>query len=196
LRWMAAGTSRLNVAIEGLTCAQRLPAESPQRSPAVAAFASAIAGMIEDPAFALLPDDRSNGYSMLVEAAQEAGDQARARALATHWMTLLERLAAEATTPAARAVFDSHRVEAALALGRPEAAMPALEASARDFPKDYNPPARLARLYLKAGRIDEARATIERALSLVYGPRRKRLELLQKEIAAAAQQAPPPVRRQ
>jgi tetratricopeptide (TPR) repeat protein len=86
-------------------------------------------------------------------------------------------------------VFDSHRVEAALALGRPEAAMAALQASARDFPRDYNPPARLARLYLTAGRIEQARAEMDRALGLVYGPRRKRLEQLQGEIQAAEQRA-------
>ena len=191
LRWMAAGTSRLNVALEGLTCAQRLPGSSPRRGPASAALAEAILGMVEDARFALLPDDRSNGFSYLVEAAQNAHDDERARSLAGRWMKFLEQAAAGAATPAARAVFDSHRVEAALALGQPAAAIPALEASARDFPQDYNPPARLARLYLTAGRVADARAAIERALALAYGPRRRRLEALQKEIEAAALPARP-----
>jgi thiol-disulfide isomerase/thioredoxin len=189
LRWMMPGTSRLNVAIEGLTCAQRLPAGAPTRSADAAALAAAIEAMVQDPGFALLPDDRSNGYSTLVEAAQGAHDDQRARQLAGRWLAELDKAAAAAPSPAARAVFDSHRVEAALALGRPEAAIPALQASARDFPGDYNPPARLARLYLTAGRIDLARAEIDRALGLVYGPRRRRLEQLQTEIKAAEKAA-------
>jgi thiol-disulfide isomerase/thioredoxin len=189
LRWMLPGTSRLNVAIEGLTCAQRLPPTAATRAADTAALAATISGMIEDPSFLLLPDDRSNGYSTLVEAAQAAHDDQRVRQLATRWLALLDQAAAAAPTPAARAVFDSHRVEAALALGRPEAALAALQASARDFPRDYNPPARLARLYLTAGRIEQARAEMDRALGLVYGPRRKRLEQLQAEIQAAEQRA-------
>jgi hypothetical protein len=186
LRWMMPGTSRLNVAIEGLTCAQRLPDSAPGRATTLATLADALAGMVEDAKFPLLPDDRSNGYSTLVEAAQAAHDDARTKTLATHWWTLLDHEAARADGPAARAVFDSHRVEAALAQGHPELAIPALEASARDFPADYNPPARLARLYLSAGRIDEARTQIARALALGYGPRRRRLEQLNAEIEAAA----------
>jgi tetratricopeptide (TPR) repeat protein len=187
LRWMAPGTSRLNVAIEGLTCAGRLTkGSSAAGSEPATALAAAIETMVNDPAFPLLPDDRSNGFSTLVEAAENAHDEARVRQLATRWLAQLDQAAGAAPTPAARAVFDSHRVEAALALGQPEAAIAALQASARDFPKDYNPPARLARLYLSAGRIAEARAEIDRALALAYGPRRKRLLQLQGEIAAAA----------
>ena len=84
-----------------------------------------------------------------------------------------------------RDVFDAHRTEAYLALGQPERAIPVLKASAAAFPRDYNPPARLARAYLAANRLPEARAEIDRALRLVYGPRRKRLESLERDITAA-----------
>jgi hypothetical protein len=57
------------------------------------------------------------------------------------------------------------------------------------------PPARLARLYLSAGRIADARASIVRALSLACGPRRQRLEALAKEIAAAESKAAAPTGR-
>ncbi|HEY0708698.1 MAG TPA: tetratricopeptide repeat protein, partial [Polyangia bacterium] len=113
----------------------------------------------------------------------------RVKTLATQWHTFLEASAKAAADPAARAVFDAHRVLAALALQQPDLAVPALEASARDFPKDYNPPARLARLHLTAGRVREARASIDHALALVYGPRRKRLVELSGEIAAAEKKA-------
>ena len=44
--------------------------------------------------------------------------------------------------------------------------------SARDFPTDYNPPARMGRAYLALGRPDDAIASVERALALAYGPRK------------------------
>ena len=50
-----------------------------------------------------------------------------------------------------------------------------LEASARDFPQDYNPPARLGAAYLAMGRYDEAIAALGRALHLAYGPRKLRI---------------------
>ena len=47
-----------------------------------------------------------------------------------------------------------------------------LEESERDFPSDYNPPARLAAAYRAMGKYDDALAAIDRALSKSYGPRR------------------------
>ncbi len=47
-------------------------------------------------------------------------------------------------TPEQRTVFDSHRVAAALELKQPQRVIAALQLSERDFPTDYNPPARLA----------------------------------------------------
>lgn len=188
----SAGTPRLNVAIEGLTCAQRLPATAPKRADQMAAFARELQAMVSNPNFVVLADDRSNGYAKLVEAAESVNDEARVKALATPWLAFLQTSARAARDPAARAVFDPHLVLAALALKRPEVAMPALEISARDFPNDYNPPARLARLYLSAGRVKDARVAIDRALALVYGPRRLRIEALEIEIAAAEKLAGKP----
>ncbi|HEY6050490.1 MAG TPA: tetratricopeptide repeat protein, partial [Thermoanaerobaculia bacterium] len=59
-----------------------------------------------------------------------------------------------------------------LALGRPEKAIPMLEQSERDFPNDYNPPARLASAYKAMKRWDEALAASDRALAKAYGPRK------------------------
>ena len=47
-----------------------------------------------------------------------------------------------------------------------------LEQSERDFPEDYNPPARLAIAYRAMKKWDEALAASDRALSRVYGPRK------------------------
>jgi tetratricopeptide (TPR) repeat protein len=81
-------------------------------------------------------------------------------------------VAAKAPTADARAVFDSHRLSAYLALGQPERAVPMLEASEKAMPDDYNPPARLATAYKAMKRWDDAAAASDRALAKAYGPRR------------------------
>jgi tetratricopeptide (TPR) repeat protein len=124
----------------------------------------------------LLADDRSGLYDELVSARRSAGDAAAVKQLAGEWLTFLEREAARARTPEARAAFDPHRLAAAIALGEPKRAVPALQASERDLPNDYNPPARLATAYLELGRYDDALAACERASRRVYGPRRLRVE--------------------
>ena len=47
-----------------------------------------------------------------------------------------------------------------------------LQASERDLPDDYNPPARLATAYKAMRRWDEALAASDRALAKAYGPRK------------------------
>jgi hypothetical protein len=58
-------------------------------------------------------------------------------------------------------VFDSHRLAAYLELKQPERAIPMLEASERDFPQDYNPPARLAAAYRAMKEWDKALAAAD-----------------------------------
>jgi tetratricopeptide (TPR) repeat protein len=90
-------------------------------------------------------------------------------------MRFLEAEGARAPSVEARAALDSHRVSAALALGDPGRAVPALLASERDLPDDYNPPARLAILYREMGKNDEALAASQRALDKAYGARKLRI---------------------
>ena len=71
------------------------------------------------------------------------------------------------------------------ALGTPELAVPMLQASERDFPSDYNPPARLARAYLAMKRYDDAVVAIDRGIGLVYGPRALRLVSTKADILEA-----------
>jgi tetratricopeptide (TPR) repeat protein len=120
----------------------------------------------------LLADDRSGLYEVLVQSAESSGDKQRIKRIATEWLAFLEREASRAPTPEARAALDSHRVLAAFKLEDPARVIPALQASERDLPRDYNPPARLASVYLRLGRSDEALAAADRALSRAYGPRR------------------------
>jgi hypothetical protein len=123
----------------------------------------------------VLADDRSGAYGVLVDLDDERGDAAAAKAMAERWMGFLDAEGRSAPSVEQRAALDSHRVGAALALGDPARAVPALIASERDLPGDYNPPARLAVLYRELGKYDEALAASQRALDRAYGPRKLRI---------------------
>jgi tetratricopeptide (TPR) repeat protein len=164
------------VALAGLSCALGLePTSGLDRAPAIHEFETAARSAAGEPTIDLPADDRSSLYGTLVEAREDAGDEKGAHRDAAQWLAFLDAEAARAPTPRARAVFDSHRLSAALALGEPERVIPALRQSENDFPDDYNPPARLAVAYLEAGRVGDALAASDRALRLAYGPRKLRV---------------------
>jgi tetratricopeptide (TPR) repeat protein len=172
------GTARLNVAIAVLGCAQGLSADAPDVA-AVAALAGSAARLATDPKEPVLADDRSSLFGALVDfyrsTGHDAHDDAQALAVARRWRDFLDAEAARAPNAAARAVFDSHRMDAYAAVGEPEKAIPMLQQSERDFPDDYNPPSRLAKVYLGLGRFEEALDTVRRAEAKAYGPRTLRL---------------------
>jgi tetratricopeptide (TPR) repeat protein len=141
--------------------------------------------VVADPAQPILADDRSDLYQYLVNALKNLGRVDDARKLAGPWAAFLEERASHATTPAARAVFDAHRLLAYVALGETQRAVPMLEQSERDFPSDYNPPARLASALLELKRYDDATSAVKRALAKAYGPRKLRLWSLEADIALA-----------
>ncbi|QRN98421.1 thioredoxin family protein [Archangium violaceum] len=127
------------------------------------------------PGIAMPADDRSGVFEVLVGARESAGDEAGAKTVAGQWLTFLEGEAAKAPNPEARTVFDSHRMSAALVLGDLMRVVPAIEQSEKELPNDYNPPARLANLYRRLGRLDDALAASDRALTKVQGGRRLRV---------------------
>lgn len=168
-----AGTpSVASVAASGLDCALSLPKEDPHRADLATLFEKACTAALADPNLTLSTDDRSGIYQELIAAHDEAGDEAGRKILEKAWVALLEDAAARATTPDARAVFDSHRVSAYIQIGEPARALPMLEASERDLPADYNPPARLAIIYKELKDYERALAASDRALTKAYGPRR------------------------
>jgi hypothetical protein len=77
-----------------------------------------------------------------------------------------------------------------VALGDPARALPMLNASEKDFPADYNPPARIARVSLELHKLDDAQAAALRALARGYGPRKLKLYLLLADILKAKGDAP------
>jgi thioredoxin-like negative regulator of GroEL len=181
---MGPGTALADVLRTAIGCAQELPATAPERGRLreLVALGERVAG---DPSQPILADDRSDLYDFVVGALRGAGHADEASRLARAWAAFLEEQAARAPTPADRAVFDAHRLLAYLALDEPARALQMLEGSERDFPDDYNPPARLATAYLAMGRHGEALAAIQRALGRAYGPRKLRLWSLEADIYEA-----------
>lgn len=146
--------------------------------------------LVRDPAASLLPDDRSDGYGTLIDLADGLGDSSGGDRYAQERLALLEAAAAQAKNSVAAATYDAHRLECYRRLKRYAPAETMLLSSARLMPHDYNPPARLARLYLDMGRLDEGLKSIERALSLAQGPRRVSMLELRSSLQQALGQTP------
>jgi tetratricopeptide (TPR) repeat protein len=164
-------TSVAVVAGVGLDCAVQLAEGDPARAELVPLFEDAVRAALADTSLSIADDDRSGLYISLLSAREAAGDSAGERAAAAEWASFLEGAAARAPTPEARTVFDSHRLSAFLELDQPERAVAMLQQSERDFPQDYNPPARLTVAYKAMERWDDAIAASDRAVALGYGPR-------------------------
>ena len=157
----------------GLGCALELP-EGKQKTALLDTLVRE--GTKALPLEGVLPDDTSGLYEVLVSEREAAKDEAAVEKLGAQWLAFLDAQAAKAPNAAGRAVFDPHRVGAALASKQPAKMVEPLLQSEKDFPKDYNPSARLAVIYRALGRFDEAQAAIERALTKCKeGPRKLRL---------------------
>ncbi len=181
---LPAGTSRLNVALNGTTCALELPKDAPARAK-LGVLLAELSRAVVDPALPVLADDRSGAFEELVYALKSEGEGAEAKRVAGTWAAFLEGEAKKATNPAARAVFDPHRLSAYLELGEAERALPMLAESERDLPNDYNPPARIARADFELKRFPDALAAAARARQKAYGPRKLKIYLLTADIFAA-----------
>lgn len=166
-----------NLVSYGVDFAIKLPEEDTERAQRIAEMERLAEEIVNDMSLDLVPDDRSGVYIALLGAREAADDDDGYMAVARRWADFLDASASEATTPAARAVFDSHRLGAYLELGEPEKAVVFLQQSERDFPDDYNPPARLAIAYREMEEWDLGIAASERALSKpgAAGPRRLRI---------------------
>jgi thioredoxin-like negative regulator of GroEL len=170
------GTALADVLRAGMSCAGDLPPKAPERAKlaGLVALGDKVAADLTQP---ILADDRSDLWDYVVANYKTLGEKEHAadvKRVASAWVAFLEDQASRASTPAARAVFDAHRLLAYTALGAPERAVPMLQQSEHDFPDDYNPPARLATVYLAMKRYDDALGAIKRALDHAYGPRKLR----------------------
>ena len=142
--------------------------------------------LLADTTAQLSVDDRSDAMANLRDTLDTLGDKAEARKVAEDQRKLLDDAAAKAPDAMAAMTYNWPRAEVYVYLGKPLELVPALEKSAKDLPDQYDPPARLGWIYLKAGKLDLAAKWTDEALHLVYGPRRGRLLTQRAEIAAAA----------
>ena len=163
--------SAASVAATGLGAALELPRDHPKRAALVWKLERVTGDLLTDSTVAISGDDRSGLFISLIGARTDAGDTTAAEATTQMWSAFLDGEAGRAKTPEQRAVYDSHRLSAYLELKQPERAIGMLQQSERDFPGDYNPPARLAVAYRDLRRWDEALAASDRALAKAYGPR-------------------------
>jgi thioredoxin-like negative regulator of GroEL len=178
---MPPGTALADVLRTGVECAESLASSAAGRAQ-LARLAQLGERVASDGSQPILADDRSDLYDYVVGAygrLEQSDDAARA---ARAWSAFLDGEASRAPNPTSRAVFDAHRLQAYMALGEPDRAVPMLTASERDFPGDYNPPARLAAAYLAMKRYDDALGACRRALARAYGPRKLRLWSLEADI--------------
>ena len=176
--------SAATLAASGLDCALSMPQDAPGRAGAISEFEAQAKTIVANMRLPLAADDRSALYGLLFDARQQANDQAGAKAISQQWVAYLDGVAAGLQDPEQRTALDPNRLSAFQAADEIEKAIPMLEQSEKDFPKDYNPPARLAFVYLKLKKYDEALAASDRALGLVYGPRRVRVLEVRADIYA------------
>jgi tetratricopeptide (TPR) repeat protein len=174
--------SAANLAGSGLDCALDVAEGEPGRAESVAALEAEARRLIADTRRLLPADDRSALYASVMDSRERAKDEEGARRNARDWVAFLDGEAARAKTPEQLTALDPNRLNAYEAAGQIERAIPMLEGSARAFPDDYNPPARLAYVYLKLKRYDEALAANDAALARVYGPRKIRVFLVRADI--------------
>ena len=145
-----------------------------------------LASVTADATAPLSIDDRAEALGYLRDAQDAHGKKDEAKATAEKLRALLDDAWGKAPTPFARMAHIWPRAEVYAWLQRPLDLVPDYEKLSAELPKEYDPPARLGWLYLKAGKHAEAAAWTDKALALVYGPRKGRLYNQRAEIAAAA----------
>jgi thioredoxin-like negative regulator of GroEL len=146
--------------------------------------------LVQDSQAELLTDDRSDGYGTLIGLADALGEAPAGDRYALARAQLLEAAAKAAPSALVAATFDAHRLDAYRRLKRYAEAEAMLLGSLKALPDDYNPPARLARLYSDLGRLDAALLQINRALALCAGPRRIAMYELRASIQHGLGQTP------
>jgi thioredoxin-like negative regulator of GroEL len=120
-------------------------------------------------------DDRSDAMSYLREVLTTIGKKEDAAAVGEQQRLLLEEAIAKAPDAVAASTYNYQLADVCVGLGRPLDAVPSLEKSAKALPGEYDPAARLGGVYLEAGKLDEAAQWTDKALALVYGPRKARV---------------------
>ena len=166
-----------------LTCAEKLPA-GPEPTAAQKAAVALLREITAHPPADASVDDRQDALDQLAAGLAALGDAPAAHAAQEARATLLEQAARAAGSPEQAQTFDYARANTYVALGRGDDAARMLEQREREMPGSYEPPARLAGVLSKTGRLPEALAAVDRAIGRAYGPRRLRYLELRADILA------------
>ena len=153
------------VVLEGLNCTD-------YGDPAP--WAAAARGKLEPLAVQAIPlpstvrDYRFKLYQELMGLAKDRGDSAAMNQWGNRWLRELD-----ATQPAdddERSALDIARVDAASLMENPKRVLPALIASEKAMPQNYNASLRLGQMELAAENYDQAIAACDRGLPNATGP--------------------------
>jgi len=144
-----------------------------------------LAALDADPSAPLTLDDRSDLMLNLRTVLDALGRDDEAKAVAERQVTMLDDAARAAKTPAEAMTFNWHRAEVYVYLGRGDAIVGALAQSTKDLPTEYDPPYRLAWVYMKTGKPADAATWAKDAASKAYGPRKVRVQSLLVEATKA-----------
>jgi thiol-disulfide isomerase/thioredoxin len=169
-----------------LRCAEERASAEPGRARQLRERAvTRLSALADDAAAPLSVDDRSDVLANLRGALEALGQKPEARAAAVRQRALLDEAAAKAPSPLARMTYIWPQAEVYAYLGVPLELVPALEKVAADLPTEYDPPYRLAWIYLQAKQPEKALPWAEKALALVYGPRKARAQSMVVDIQKA-----------
>ncbi len=134
-------------------------------------ISEAVKGILEDDAAALSTDDRSDAMGMRRGVLLKLDQGEEAKELAKAQKALLASAVAAAQSPLEEMTYVWHQVEVHAFLEEGEAILPWVMELEAKLPLEYDPPYRLAWLYLSMGRYPEAHKAIARALPKTSGAR-------------------------
>jgi tetratricopeptide (TPR) repeat protein len=155
------------------SCAGSLP-ESDEEVLRLRALAiERIGQVLARPDAPLAADDRSDALANLAELLDMSHRHDEAVAAMKQRAEVLEKAAAAAPDATTASTFDPHRTDTYLYLKTPTRAEQLLAQREKEMPADYNPPARLARVYLTEKKLPEAEAAVDRALKLMTRGQRR-----------------------
>jgi tetratricopeptide (TPR) repeat protein len=184
----AAGNSGVAAGIADVVagCARELPKGDPQAAQALRESTRKLETLVRDPQAPLSVDDRSDTMATLADIYDEGGRHADAVAMMRKRVALLEGAAKRAPDHTMASTFDAHRVDSYLYLGEPKKAEALLSGREKEMSSDYNPPARLARVYFEEKRLPDAEKAVDRALAkMTRGQRQISILGLKAKILAA-----------
>lgn len=151
---------------------------APVAAKLIATAEKRLTALVNDGDAPLSIDDRADAMRILRGMIEKRGDKKTARDWALKQRKLLDEASAAAPNAFVAMTYNWPRAEVYVYLDQAKDLINDLEASVKALPKQYDPPYRLAWIYLKSGDNTKALDMAERALGLAYGPRKARVQSL------------------